>query len=387
MDGQLLAGVFAELLDVLLQFLLRGDDDLLDPRRVNAAVGDELVQGQAGDFPADHVEAADDDHARRVVDDQVDAGGLFEGADVAALAADDPPLHFVVGNADRAGRRLGGMRGRVTLERRDDDLAGLLLAGLGQLLVVAEDRRAGLLLELRVEEFQQAPRGLGLAQAAQLVKRLPLHVEELRQVLLALVGLLDLLGELALRGLDDLFLLADLFGLLFQGVLAFVEEAFAFVEFAADLAKLLFAFLLLLEHQLLDLQLALAAAVFGLLFGLGDDLGGLALGVLPPQVVEDPDQNEGHREGYNSRNDDGDDLPRGKHDYVPRNSQARGQTAAAIARRCGCRHAASASHGPPARDRRRMRASRSRSSDPMPRGSGPCSPPHTRSKTRSGRYG
>ena len=167
------------------------------------------------------------------------------------------------------------------------------------------------MLELRVEDFQQAPRGLGLAQAAQLVKRLPLQVEELRQVLLALVGLLDLLGELALRGLDDLFLLADLFGLLFQGVLALVEEAFAFVEFAADLAKLLFAFVLLLEHQLLDLQLALAAAVFGLLLGLGDDLGGLALGVLPPQVVEDLDQNEGHREGCNSRKDDGDDLLRG----------------------------------------------------------------------------
>ena len=117
--------------------------------------------------------------------------------------------------------------------------------------------------------------------------------------------------RLRLRGLDDLFLLADLFGLLFQGILAFVEEAFALVEFAADLAQLLFALVLLLEHHLLDLQLALAAAVLGLLLGLGDDLGGLALGVLPPQVVEDLDQNVGHREGGNSRNDDGDDLPRG----------------------------------------------------------------------------
>ena len=278
---------------------------------MDAAVGDERVQGQAGDFPADHVEAADDDHARRVVDDQVDAGGLFEGADVAALAADDPPFHFVVGNADGAGRRLGGMRGRVALQRGDDDLAGLLFAGLGQLLVAAEDRRAGLLLELRVEDFQQAPRGLGLAQAAELVQRLPLQVEELRQVLLAMVGLLDLLGELALRGLDDLLLLANLFGLFLQAVLAFVEEAFAFVEFAADLAKLLFAFFLLLEHQLLDLQLALAAAALGLLLGLGHDLGGLALGVLPPQVVEDPDQQECHPEGRNGRKDDSNNCPCG----------------------------------------------------------------------------
>ena len=178
-DGQFLAGVLAQLLDVLLQLLLRGQHDLLDPSGVDAAVGNERVQGQPGHFPADHVEAADDDHARRVVDDQVDAGGLFEGADVAALAADDPPFHLVVGDADGAGRRLGRMRGGIALQRSDDDLAGLLFAGLGQLLVAAENRRAGLLLELRIEDFQQPPRGLGLAQAAELVERLPLQVEQL----------------------------------------------------------------------------------------------------------------------------------------------------------------------------------------------------------------
>ena len=323
-DGQLLAGVLAELLDVLLQLLLRSGDDLFDPRRVNAAVGNERVQGQAGDFPADHVEAADDDYARGVVDDQIDAGGFFEGADVATFSTDDPPLHLVIGNADRAGCRFGGMRGRVTLQRGDDDLAGLLFAGLGQLLVVAENRRSGLLLELRVEDFQQAPRGLGLAQAAELVQRLPLQIEELRQVFLAVVGLLDLLGEFALSGLDDFFLLANLFGLLFQGILALVEEPLAFVELAADLAKLLFAFVLLLEHQLLDLQLALAAAVFGVLLGLADDLGGLMLGVLAAQVVENPDQKEGHPEGCNSRYDDGDDLLGGCHDDLPRSSRTEG---------------------------------------------------------------
>ena len=86
-----------------------------------------------------------------------------------------------------------------------------------------------------------------LAQAAELVQRLPLQVEQLGQLLLAAVGVLDPLGQLALRGLDDLFLLAELLGLLFQGVLAFVEEALAFVQLAADLAKFFFAFGLLLE--------------------------------------------------------------------------------------------------------------------------------------------
>ncbi len=155
-DGQLLAGVLAELQDVLFQFLLRGRHDLLDPRGVDAAVGNELVQRQPRDLAADHVEAADDDHAGRVVDDQVHAGGLLEGADVAALAADDAALHLVVGDADGAGGRFGRVGGRVALQRSDDDLAGLLFADLRQLLVVAEDGGAGLLLELARPEVPAA---------------------------------------------------------------------------------------------------------------------------------------------------------------------------------------------------------------------------------------
>ena len=196
-------------MDVLFQFFLRGRHDLLDPRGVNAAVGNELVQREPGDLAADHVEAADDDHARRVVDNQVHARGLLEGADVASLAADDAALHLVVGDADRAGGRFGGVGGRVALQRGDDDLAGLLLADFGQLLIVAEDGGAGLLLELAVEKFQQPPRRLGLVQTAELVQRLPLHVDKLGKVFLAMVDLLYPLGELALRGLDNLLLLAE----------------------------------------------------------------------------------------------------------------------------------------------------------------------------------
>ena len=72
-------------------------DDLLDARGMDAAVGDQLGQRQAGDLAADGVEAADMTTPGGVVDDHVDAGRLLEGADVAALAADDPALHLVAG--------------------------------------------------------------------------------------------------------------------------------------------------------------------------------------------------------------------------------------------------------------------------------------------------
>ena len=111
-DLRFLHGFFAVAADLRVDFFLRFGDELFDPRRMDAAVGDELVERDPGDFAADRVERADDHHARRVVDDHVDAGGLFERADVAAFAADDAALHFVAGNIDGAGRGFGRVRRR-----------------------------------------------------------------------------------------------------------------------------------------------------------------------------------------------------------------------------------------------------------------------------------
>src|SRR5262249_152869 len=73
--------------DVLLHLRLRLLHPLLDARRVDAAVLDQLRQGQPGGLAADVVEGADDDHAGGVVHDHVHAGRLLEGADVPPLAA------------------------------------------------------------------------------------------------------------------------------------------------------------------------------------------------------------------------------------------------------------------------------------------------------------
>ncbi len=158
---------------------------------------------------------------------------------------------------------------------------------------MAEDHGAGLLLQLQVEEFQQPPGGLLAAQAAELVQRLPLQVEELGKLLLAAVGVLDLLRQLALRALDDLLLLAKLLGLFLQGVLALVQEAFALVELAAEAAELLFAFALGLDRLFLDFQLGLAAAVLHLLLGPADDLLGFQFGVAAAEMVQQRLQQEG----------------------------------------------------------------------------------------------
>ena len=124
-DVRLQHRLLADLQDVLLHLLLRLGDHLLDARRVDAAVLDQLGQREPGGLAADVVEGADDDHAGRVVHDHVHAGGLLEGADVAALAADDAALHVVGGDVHGADGGVGGVLGGVALDGGRQDLAGL----------------------------------------------------------------------------------------------------------------------------------------------------------------------------------------------------------------------------------------------------------------------
>ena len=91
---------------------------LLDVGGMDAAVGDELLQSQPGDLPADGLEAGDGDGLRRVVDDQVHAGQGLQGADVAALAADDAALHLVIGQGNHTDGDLGHMVGGAALDGR-----------------------------------------------------------------------------------------------------------------------------------------------------------------------------------------------------------------------------------------------------------------------------
>jgi len=59
---------------------------------------DEVLQRDTADLTSYRIEAREDDGLRGVIDDEVDAGELLEGPDVAALTADDAALDVVVGD-------------------------------------------------------------------------------------------------------------------------------------------------------------------------------------------------------------------------------------------------------------------------------------------------
>jgi hypothetical protein len=95
---------------------------------MDATVTDELEERHARHLAAHRVKAGEHDRLGRVIDDEVDAGGLLQRTDVAPLAADDAALHLLVGEADHGDGGLGGVIGGDALHDRGEHPSRPLLA-------------------------------------------------------------------------------------------------------------------------------------------------------------------------------------------------------------------------------------------------------------------
>jgi hypothetical protein len=99
-DARIIRGLFALFFDDVVHVLARFLDFFFDARRLDASVFYEALQGQFGDCAADGVKRRKDDEARRVVDDDLDAGGALERLDVASFFADYFSFHVVTRQID-----------------------------------------------------------------------------------------------------------------------------------------------------------------------------------------------------------------------------------------------------------------------------------------------
>ena len=129
---------------------------------MDAPVLEQLLERQAGDLAPHAVEAREDYRPGRVIDDEVDAGEILQGADVAALPADDPPLHVVGLELDDRHGRLGGMaRGEALHTHREDVADASLGLPLGLVLDLANAACRvvlGLVLDLLEQQLLGARR-------------------------------------------------------------------------------------------------------------------------------------------------------------------------------------------------------------------------------------
>ena len=227
-DAGLEDGAFALLLDDGLHLPLGLFHRLLDAGGVDAAVGDKLFQGQAGNLPADGVKAGQGDGFGRVIDDQVHAGERLQRADITALAADDAALHFVIGQGHHRNGGLAGVVGGAPLDGGGDDLAGAAVGFVLQLALDLLQLGHGIVLGLGLHLGDQLGLGFLHRQAGDLLQHFKLAVFQRFQLGLLLVQGLQLLAELFLLGFDA-------FGLALQSFFLLLDAALLLLDFGPAL--------------------------------------------------------------------------------------------------------------------------------------------------------
>ena len=135
---------------------------------MDAPVGDEAAEREAPDLAAHGVEAGDGDDIGCVVDDQVAAGGAFEGADVAAFAADDAAFHLFAGELDDGDGGFGGDFGGDALDGGGDDIACAFVGFFPDALLGLADEAVGFVADFRFHLLDQPGAGFFDGQIADL---------------------------------------------------------------------------------------------------------------------------------------------------------------------------------------------------------------------------
>ena len=267
---------------------------------MDAPVLDQLLEGQPRDLAPEAVERREDDRVRRVVDDEVDAGEMLERADVAALPADDPPLHVVGRELDDADRRLGRVARRDPLQGIGDEGPRPTL-GVGARLLLELAHGTG---ELVADQVLRPLEEL----LARLAEREPADALELPEhlVVARLELLLQLLRvDLAIR--DPLLPPVELLAL-------GVELGLALVDALLDLRHLEAARLDLGldlgpqgNGELAALDLCLTPGRLGLAVGVGEDRPALVLRQPQPRRARrpepGPEADRSYRDSEQCRND------------------------------------------------------------------------------------
>ena len=319
MDAHLQHGGFAGLTDLVADLLLGLLHHLLDAGGVDAAVHDQLLEGDPGDLPADRVEGGEDHGLGRVVDDQVHAGGGLEGPDVPALAADDPALHLVVGQRHHGHGGLRHMVGGAALDSKGDDVPRLPIGLLLGLLLDVTEQDGGVVLGLLLHAGEEHLLGGFHGEPGDPLQLLFLLLDQRLGVGFPLLHLGDPLVHGLFPGLHGLDLLV-------QGLLPLEEPALGALQLVPTVPILLLGLGAELVDLLLGLQFLFLTYLFRFLLcivqqGAYRVLGLRDLGFRHVLAVEIADQqaDEGTRQGS------GDQKPP-VHRFTPIYKNITGQT-------------------------------------------------------------
>ena len=155
MNAGLEDGFFARLLDRLFDVALRLFHHFFNTRGVDPPVCDQFFEREPCNLAPDGIEPGDRDDLGGVVDDEFHAGQGFDGADVPTFAADDPPLHVLVGKRDDRDGDLADVIGGAALNREREDILRLRVGFFAELRLVLGEFQSGFVLQFSREFVKQ----------------------------------------------------------------------------------------------------------------------------------------------------------------------------------------------------------------------------------------
>ena len=253
-DAHFKHGILACGLDLLIDLLRDLFHRLLDAGGMDAAVRNEALEREPRDLAPDGIEAREDDDFGRIVDDEFDAGRIFDGADVAPLAADDARLHVVVGQRHDGDRRFRSVVGRTALDGERDDVLGVeIRLVLGLLFEVPHLHRtvaAGLVEDL----VGELGLGLLLGELGHALELLHHELMLMGELFARLFHLFEAAGEIVLLLFEIVELLGELGILSLERIFLFVEARFDALLLGALLLHFLFKLVSSFEFLLLGLE-------------------------------------------------------------------------------------------------------------------------------------
>ena len=228
-------GALALLLDGGLHFPAGLFHRLLNAGGMNAPVGNELLQRNAGHLPADRLKAGKGDGLWCVVNDQVHAREGFNGPDVPAFPADDPALHLVVGQGNYADGSFRHMVRRAALNGQGDDFPGGMVRLLLGLLLKLPDSHSLLVGQLVFQVVQQVFFCLVHREGRDFFQHVKLALFHSFGLFQPFVGLFVFLVDLVFLALHTL-------QLFLQAFLLLENAPFLVLNFFAPVVELFFRF-------------------------------------------------------------------------------------------------------------------------------------------------
>ena len=155
MNTQIDTGTFTRFNNFFFDLTLGLGHHFLNSSWVNTSIGNELMQCQSGNFPADGIETAQDDRFRGVIHNDFNSCCSFNCPNVTAFTTYNSSLHFIVFDVEDRYRILHSMLGGNALDGLNHNTLGFFICRKPRFFHDVLDVRSGFCFRFFFQCFHQ----------------------------------------------------------------------------------------------------------------------------------------------------------------------------------------------------------------------------------------